>query len=106
MLFGRWILLAGDKISGGFFREISQKFWFGRELSLYPQFWVQGQAPRKDHMEYIKVFKTISNRARRSSLQVVAALKPFLGRDVATMIGKMVYKTRETECDIWSVDSI
>ena len=106
MFVGRLILLNGDKLTMCTFSNITQRFWFGREIGLYPQYWVEGHFPRRESMDCISIYETISNRARRSSLQVVAALKPFLGRDVATMIGKMVYKTRETECDIWSVDSI
>jgi len=40
-----------------------------------------------------------SHRARIAALQVVIGLRPLLGRDVATLIGKLVYSTRDSE---WS----
>jgi hypothetical protein len=36
-------------------------------------------------------------RARIAALQVVVGLRPLLGRDVATLIGKFVYSTRDLE---------
>jgi hypothetical protein len=98
---GRRILLTGREITTHFLKDTNQQFWFGRELSLYSEYWVQGHVPKQPHMDYIVVYTVISNRARRAALQMVVVLKPVIGRDAAVMVGKIVYKTREVECKLW-----
>ena len=72
----------------------------GRELEGYDQFWDADRHPRDSYLQCIDVSLTVTHRARRAALQTVAGLKELgLPRDVAVLIGRMVYTTRT---DAWS----
>ena len=72
----------------------------GRELEGYDQLWDEGRHPHDSFMRSIAVFLVVTHRARRAALQTVAGLREIgLPRDVAVLIGKMVYATRT---DAWS----
>lgn len=66
---------------------------FGRELNGYSDLWITGKHPDSHYLQCIDVYLTMRHRARRSALQTVVVLSRFLGRDVARMIGKMVYES-------------
>jgi hypothetical protein len=72
----------------------------GRELEGYDQFWDSGKHPHDSHVQCIDIYLAVTHRARRAALQTVAGLRELgLPRDVAVLIGKMVYATRT---DAWS----
>jgi hypothetical protein len=50
-------------------------------------------------IETMNFYLDCSYAARLAALQVVVGLRPLLGRDVATLIGKLVYSTRSAD---WS----
>ena len=72
----------------------------GRELEGYDQLWDADKHPHDSFMTCIDIFLTVAHRARRAALQTVAGLRELgLPRDVAVLIGRMVYATRT---DAWS----
>ena len=72
----------------------------GRELEGYDQLWDVDKLPHESHLCCIDVFLTVTHRARRAALQTVAGLRELgLPRDVAVLIGRMVFATRT---DAWS----
>jgi TPR repeat protein len=72
----------------------------GRELEGYDQFWDADRHPHGLYLRCIDVYLTIMHRARRAALQVVLGLRRYVGRDIARLIGQMVYSTR-TEAQVW-----
>lgn len=70
------------------------KFVIGRELEGYEEFWEKGTHPIDFHKRCIKFYLDQIQRMRRAALQTVFGLRRILGRDVAVMIGKMVYESR------------
>jgi hypothetical protein len=73
----------------------------GRELEGYDQLWDADKHPHDSYLQCIDVHLTVTHRARRAALQAVTGLRQYLGRDVARLIGKMVYDTRQTEAHTW-----
>jgi hypothetical protein len=66
----------------------------GRELEGYEALWDKCKLPYAAHLKCIDVYLTITHRARRASLQTTVGLRQYIGRDVARLIGQMVYQTR------------
>ena len=80
--------------------DVAVLYAAGRELEGYDQFWDACRHPHDSYLRCINVFLTVTHRARRAALQTVAGLRELgLPRDVAVLIGKMVYATRT---DAWS----
>jgi hypothetical protein len=72
-------------------------YTLGRTLEGFYDIWGK---PLDDRCT-INLYLTVSHRARQAALQTVSALRQMLGRDVAQLIGKLVYSTRETDVDSW-----
>jgi hypothetical protein len=66
----------------------------GREIEGYDQFWDKGRHPHEAYQRAIDVYLTELHRARRAALQATFCLSVSLGKNVARLIGKMVYQTR------------
>jgi hypothetical protein len=73
----------------------------GRELEGYEQFWDTDSHPHDVYLHCIDAYLTIMHSARQAALQTIAGLKQYLGRDVARLIGKMVYDTRQSDASEW-----
>jgi hypothetical protein len=75
----------------------------GRELHGYEKIWEEGRHPHRHFLQCINVYKIIVYRARSAALQTVAALlrSKASNKDVARLIGKIVYQTRESDPVIW-----
>ena len=72
----------------------------GRELEGYDQLWDAGKQPNDLYLSCMELHFSVTHRARRAALQTVAGLREVgLPRDVAVLIGQMVYETRT---DAWS----
>jgi hypothetical protein len=69
----------------------------GRELDGYDEFWDPGTHPHESWFPSIRLYREVTNRARRAALQTVVVLRFCLGRDVARMIGMMVYRSRSED---------
>lgn len=54
----------------------------------------------KKYGRCIYVYLEIMHRARRAALQATVVLKNYIGIDVARLIGKMIYETRN-DPEIW-----
>lgn len=63
----------------------------------YEQLWDDNIRLIPKLQKYVNIYATVTERARRAALQITFGLRTYLGRDVARMIGKMVYATRFTE---------
>ncbi len=76
-------------------------FAVGRELEGFEQVWDEERHLTTELQKCVEFFVTVAHRARRAALQAVAALR-FLGlsKDVAVLIAKLVYKTRD-DAQIW-----
>ena len=82
------------------FHRISERepsYADGRELDGYEEFWDPGRHPHESWFPSIRLYREVTNQYRRAALQVVVALRPRLGRDVARMIGMMVYRSRSED---------
>lgn len=69
-------------------------FKVGRELEGYASIWRKGRELDPVYIQCIEFYLNSIHRARRAALQTVVGLRPILGRDVACMIGKMIYGIR------------
>lgn len=67
------------------------------ELDGYEEFWDPGHHPHESWFPSIRLYREVTNRVRRAALQAVVALRPRLGRDVARLIGMMVYRSRSED---------
>ena len=77
----------------GFVEE--DRFIIGQELEGYNQFWDSNRVIGLTYLNgCIELYLTHLHYARRAALQTVVALRTLLGRDVAQIIGKLVYATR------------
>ena len=80
--------------------DVAVLYAAGRELEGYDQFWDPDKQPNETLMRCIGIHLTVTHLARRAALQTVAGLRELgLPRDVAVLIGRMVYATRT---DSWS----
>ncbi len=71
-------------------------FVVGRELESYDQFWDDDKRFPDNLARCVDVFLTLTHRARVAALQTVSALpRRGLPRDVAVLIARSVYATRE-----------
>lgn len=82
-------------------KDIDVVYVTGRELEGYEQFWDKYNYLDESYLRCIDVYLTVMHRARQAALQTVTGLGRFVGRDVARLIGKMVYNTRESDSDAW-----
>ena len=76
-------------------------FNMGSELEGYEQFWdLHVPLP---YGKCTELYLLILHRARRAALQMVVGLRRECGfpRDVAVLIGKYVYRTREEDPEAW-----
>ena len=71
-------------------------FVVGRELEGYDQFWDENRCVPNDLQRCIDVYLTVSHFARVAALQTITALRQHrFPRDVAVLIARRVYATRE-----------
>ena len=76
-------------------------FVIGRELDGVDHFWDANKKIAPDWQRCVEVYLTVTRRARAAALQTVFAMKKFvvgcrrMGRDVATLLAKLVYMSRE-----------
>lgn len=87
------------KVADG--NDLDILYALGRELEGYDQFWDHGNVPHERYLRCIDVYLTVMHRARQAALQTVTGLGRFVGRDVAKLIGKMVYDTRQSDSYAW-----
>lgn len=92
----RYMLLSGDEHK----MDNSYHFIIGRELEGYEQLWGSYWKPKKEYLGSIELYLDITHRARRAALQTTVGLRMRLGRDVARLIGKMVYESRD-DVEVW-----
>ena len=92
----RYVLLSrdGDYAGERRYESVQEKFVMGRELEGYEAFWGPHHGLHKRYQKCIRIYLDITERARRAALQTTFGLREILGRDVARMIGRMVYETR------------
>jgi len=96
---GLYTLYTGD--GGPIYRKmfsVHEEYVIGRDLDGFDDFWDGTRSIHKRDEwlnECIELYLTHSHSARRAALQTVVALRPLLGRDVARMIGKLVYLVRD-----------
>jgi len=82
-------------------RDCQTRFNVGRELVDFEHVWGFPQYTTNVDNVYIHV----DEAARRATLLTLYALRPLLGRDVARMIARLVYETRNYDAECWWVDS-
>jgi hypothetical protein len=76
-------------------------FVIGRELDGVDHFWDTNKKLAPDWQRCVDVYLAVTRRARVAALQTVFAMKTFvvgcrpMGRDVATLLAKLVYESRE-----------
>jgi hypothetical protein len=103
----RFMLYTGDCNFGIFgTRPFSLDVLYvaGRELEGYEQLWDEKNCVRitQESKDAIQVYVRVTERARRAALQTVAALlRTKCGRDVARLIGQLVYGKREQNVEAW-----
>lgn len=78
--------------------DVQKMFDVGRILIDYEEIW--GEPYPYEAEKPIFTYKRVVGSARRSALRVLMVLRVRLGRDVARMIAREVYKCR-TEAEIW-----
>jgi hypothetical protein len=82
--------------------DLAVLYAVGRELEGYEQFWDTDKHPHGVYLPCIDVYLTVMHRARQAALQAVTGLRQYLGgRDVARLIGKIVYGTRQSDAHEW-----
>jgi TPR repeat protein len=104
----RYVLLSGNNhVVPAFIAEavcaedLEILYATGRELEGYEALWDKDRVPTAaEHLKCIDVYLTITHRARRAALQTTLGLRQYLGRDVARLIGQIVYQTR-SEAQAW-----
>lgn len=95
-ILGRYVLMTAQQLLG----PQKQKYFsyeIGRQLYGYEQLWDDNIRLIPKLQKYVNIYATVTERARRAALQTTFGLRTYLGRDVARIIGKMVYATRFTE---------
>lgn len=65
-------------------------FLVGRELEGFQRLWTRAC---HHYTDCVQLYLDTIHRTRRAALQTIAGLRPILGRDVARMIGRMVFFT-------------
>ncbi len=76
-------------------------FVIGRELDGVDQFWDANKKILRNWQQCVDVYLNVTRRARVAALQTVFAMKNFvigcrrIGRDIATLLAKLVYLSRE-----------
>ena len=86
-------------------------FVIGRELDGVDQFWDTNKKILPNWQRCVDVYLTVTRRARVAALQTVFAMKNFvvgcrrLGRDLATLLAKLVYVSRE-EAIAWYPEKV
>jgi hypothetical protein len=74
----------------------------GRQVHFYADFWDKNKHPNNDYIWCINVYRNITWRSRQAALCTVMTLMTHgIVRDVAKLIGKIVYATREHNADAW-----
>lgn len=73
---------------------VKNPYLVGKEMEGYEELWEPGVHPHPNYLKAIQFYLTVRSEARRAALQSIFGLRPVLGRDVAIMIGKMVYALR------------
>ena len=80
--------------------DVAVLYAAGRELEGYDQLWDAGRHPNEVLIRCVDIYLAVMHRARRAALQTVAGLREIgLPRDVAVLIGRIVYETRT---DAWA----
>lgn len=82
--------------------NMKNPYLVGKEMEGYEELWEPGVHPHPNYLKAIQLYLKVKSEARRAALQAIFGLRPVLGRDVAIMIGKMVYALRG---DHWSLTS-
>ena len=81
--------------------DVQALYVAGKEMEGYECLWPPDQRANLEHQLVIDFYLDLSHRARRAALQTVVALRPLLGHDVARMIARHVYATRELDTAAW-----
>lgn len=95
----RYVLISGsDSYLGPVIENVIESgnvgmmYVAGRELEGYSVIWNNEKTPKEVWLQCIEVYLDEMHRARRAALQTTFGLRRILGRDVAGMIGKMIYE--------------
>ena len=97
----RRILYDGFGHDKASLKDLDVVYVTGRELEGYERFWDKRNYLDNSYLHCIDVYLTVMHRARQAALQTVTGLRRFVGRDVARLIGKMVYNTRQSDSYVW-----
>jgi hypothetical protein len=102
----RYALYTGNtacRIMGKHPLPLDALYVAGRELEGYEQMWDEKNCSRinQESKDAIYVYACVTQRARRAALQIVTIIRTWRGRDVARLIGQLVYATREQNVDAW-----
>jgi hypothetical protein len=94
----RYVLLSRDVdyVGKGCYWSVPEKYVMGRELYGYEVIWGPKHKLNPKYRTCIRIYLDITERARRAALQTTFGLRAILGKDIARMIGKMVYEMRIT----------
>jgi hypothetical protein len=106
--YARYILYSmNDNDCGNYIRtdttntnDLKGMYVIGSEIEGYAALWYQNYEPQRCLLKCIEVYLTIMHHARRAALQATGEFRRHVGRDVAGLIGKMVYNTR-TDVQVW-----
>jgi hypothetical protein len=93
-LIYRYVLYTGDVKMLFNTRDDKKRFLIGQALDGYESFWDPGHQPFDWQKACIEFYRDIAHSVRRSALFITFALRCILGRDVARLIGQLVYDSR------------
>ena len=80
---------------------VQDRFAFGRELQGADEFSDVLSKFQLDMLMCITLYTSVTEKARTAALHAILALRRRLSKDVAVMIGKLVYDTRNVDADAW-----
>lgn len=83
-------------------RDVQVAYNVGRELEGFEQFWDAGRTLDDQFQPCVNLYKSILQRARSAALQTAVVLREVgLARDVALLIARFVFESRDTEAAVW-----
>ena len=84
------------------FYDLDTIFLIGSELEGYEDLWGDHLVLSEDLIRCIDFYLTVVHAARVAALQTVLILRRHLVKDVAILIGKMIYDTRK-DVNLWNI---
>jgi TPR repeat protein len=101
VLYGGWKDYVVGSVIADAANDLAVLYAAGRELERYDQFWDDCEKPHDLYIRCVEIYLTATHRARRAALHTTLGLRQYIGRDVAKLIGQMVYQTRDDAQAWW-----